>query len=138
MATLQQTLSIPELLDLILGYLDVRTLLLAQRVSRHGRGLNPKSSSLQQNLFFAPSNASSVNGLGIKCAWNPLLEDLFPLFSVGNLKGAKFDKNQLGIMSSSGGDPFHSWNQYQRRRLLNRGTAVSMRTSVKGLPGGAC
>ena len=68
-----RVISTPELLEIILLQLDMRTLLTsAQLVSRTWHGLITKSSRLQKALFFLPDTNSKER------TKNPLLAELFP------------------------------------------------------------
>ncbi|RAK94917.1 uncharacterized protein BO80DRAFT_292012 [Aspergillus ibericus CBS 121593] len=73
-STLGQVLSIPELLVQILGHLDVRTLLIAQRVCRTWATQIQRSTYLQQALFLAPAPSTEIP------IYNPLLRETFPSF----------------------------------------------------------
>jgi hypothetical protein len=55
-----------ELLDIVLQYVDIKTLLLAQRVSRHWKATITSSPQLQENLFLRPKTS---NILSYVCEW---------------------------------------------------------------------
>lgn len=70
-----RTLDTPELLELILSYLPIDRLLLAQRISRGWHTLISNSPMLQALLYFrAPTTTSSPSSHTI----NPLLQSAFP------------------------------------------------------------
>lgn len=57
----QRTLGIPELLEVVLSRVDVKTLLLAQRTCRTWRQVIQESKTLRQSLFLQPSAFESVD-----------------------------------------------------------------------------
>jgi hypothetical protein len=75
--TTKKCLDTPEILEMILAQLDMRTLLTsAQRVSRSWSDLISSSPSIQKALFFTPIMNSEW---GIKNkTFNPLLTEIFP------------------------------------------------------------
>ncbi|GLA42698.1 hypothetical protein AnigIFM63309_011246 [Aspergillus niger] len=68
-------LLIPEVLERILIHLDIRTLLLSQRVCTAWATIIQESPSLQQALFFAPTQCPEEDII-----YNPLLIERFPPF----------------------------------------------------------
>ena len=71
-------LAIPEILNLILEELDMKTLLIsAQRVCHLWRNIIQETSSLQEKLFLEPRNTKINNEMRI---FNPLLATKFPTF----------------------------------------------------------
>ncbi|PYI11377.1 hypothetical protein BO78DRAFT_413846 [Aspergillus sclerotiicarbonarius CBS 121057] len=73
----QWALSTPELLEMILLQLDLRTLLAsAQRVCRAWNGLIQESSFIQEALFLKPIKKRDSNP--IERTLNPLLSETFP------------------------------------------------------------
>ena len=79
-SSIQEVLSTPELLVEILSGLDMRTLLLSQRVSRFWQGLVTGTPALQRLLFFEPIAAKSNAELTKHREINPLLQAAFPPF----------------------------------------------------------
>ena len=77
---IHEVLSTPELLIEILSRLDMRTLLLSQRVSRFWQGLVTGTPALQRSLFFEPITAKSNTELTQGRQINPLLQAAFPPF----------------------------------------------------------
>ncbi|KAL9620098.1 MAG: hypothetical protein Q9160_005304 [Pyrenula sp. 1 TL-2023] len=74
-------LSTDHLLELVLGQLDMQTLLLSQRVSRTWQRVIIESASLQQNLFFQPKKTDpTVSDSDVEYVFNPLLAKVFPPF----------------------------------------------------------
>ncbi|KAL2012437.1 hypothetical protein VTN00DRAFT_5155 [Thermoascus crustaceus] len=81
MAPQNRVLSTPELLELILLHLDMRTLLTsAQLVCHAWTDLITSSPSIQQALFFRCVPVDSSSRTSIKKVYNPLLAELFPPF----------------------------------------------------------
>jgi len=71
-------LAVPEILNLILEELDMKTLLVsAQRVCHLWRTIIEETPSLQQKLFLEPRNAKINNEIR---TFNPLLATKFPTF----------------------------------------------------------
>ncbi|KAI1263833.1 hypothetical protein F5Y18DRAFT_117717 [Xylariaceae sp. FL1019] len=81
-----RALAQPEILALVLSHLDMRTLLLAQRVSVLWREIVTKWSHLQQALFLKPAVALSDHELTMERQRNPLLAQYFPRFFLENTK----------------------------------------------------
>ena len=71
-------LFITELLEMILLQLDMRTLLISQRVCRKWSSLIRSSSRIQETLFFKPVLPDSVPTK----VQNPLLAEVFPPFFI--------------------------------------------------------
>jgi len=70
--------AIPELVGTILIQLDLRTLLLSQRVSRQWRDVIKSSQTIQERLFF-----TATKDLEQSPEYNPLLKALFPPLFAG-------------------------------------------------------
>ncbi|KAI1336690.1 hypothetical protein F5Y15DRAFT_426893 [Xylariaceae sp. FL0016] len=70
----------PEVLASILSHLDMRTLLLAQRVSSLWHTVIAQTPTLQRALFFDSITASSEHELTVGRKRNPLLAAHLPLF----------------------------------------------------------
>lgn len=76
-SAINKVLDTPEMLEMILARIDMRTLLTsAQRVCRSWMDLVTKSPSIQKALFFTPITESAW-GMGKKIL-NPLLTETFP------------------------------------------------------------
>jgi len=60
LCAMENVLAVDELLELILSFLDPRTLLLAQRVNQRYKNLISTSPSLQKALFFRPRDQKEV------------------------------------------------------------------------------
>ncbi|RYP10631.1 hypothetical protein DL765_008056 [Monosporascus sp. GIB2] len=104
---METTLSIPELLVQILSELDLRTLLLSQRVSKHWRDTIARAPELQRALFFEPAAASSADELTTGRRRNPLLEAAFPPFFRENVRYSNNGGNNMDALMVRGGeDPF--------------------------------
>lgn len=74
-----QALSTPEILELILLQLDMRTLLTsAQRVCRLWADLTKKSPYIQEALFLTPVRDNNTNTVAVNKVRNPLLAEAFP------------------------------------------------------------
>ncbi|PWY90419.1 hypothetical protein BO94DRAFT_533899 [Aspergillus sclerotioniger CBS 115572] len=78
-SALNQVLSLPELLVQILEHLDIRNLLLAQRVCRKWANQIQHSPSLQKALFLAPSRPTGESPI-----YNSVLREEFLSFFPDN------------------------------------------------------
>ncbi|RYP84867.1 hypothetical protein DL769_001061 [Monosporascus sp. CRB-8-3] len=104
---METTLSIPELLVQILSELDLRTLLLSQRVSKNWRDTIVRAPELQRALFFEPIAASSADELTAGRRRNPLLEAAFPPFFRENARDSNDGGNSMDALIVYGvEDPF--------------------------------
>ncbi|KAJ5788514.1 hypothetical protein N7457_003504 [Penicillium paradoxum] len=89
---------LPELVERILINLDMRELLLAQRVSRRWNDIILSSPTLQNKLFFTPARICPQSQENLAVEINPLLLEIFPPF-MGNLitlDYGKVDDNEHG------------------------------------------
>lgn len=104
LSTAQTVLSTPELLAEILSWLDMRTLLLSQRVSRQWRDLIAGTPALQRALFIEPVAATSSAELVRDRKRNPLLQEVFRPFFKENVKagpGGTNDVTKLEVKAGS-------------------------------------
>ncbi|OQO10479.1 hypothetical protein B0A48_03776 [Cryoendolithus antarcticus] len=67
-----EVLTLPELLENILGHLDMKTLLLSQRVNTHFKLVIQSSKDLQEKLYFRPKSATKTKCI-TEVTLNPLL-----------------------------------------------------------------
>lgn len=97
-----KVLDTPEILEMILARVDMRTLLTsAQRVCRDWVNLISKSPSIQKALFFTPIKDSEW---GMEKRFiNPLLEETFPSFfpARGRPKYYKFNFSDLPMTKNA-------------------------------------
>ena len=108
-------LSIWELLELILLCLDMRTLLLSQRVCRHWHEVIMRSKPIQQVLFFMPIEPTNVPHDAR--TRNPLLEEiLWPRFVNPEWRFPGLDKQIIAKLKSSYKRMSASW----RRMLIQQ------------------
>ena len=124
-------LRITELLELILLQLDMRTLLISQRVCRKWNSLIRTSSNIQETLFFKPVIPGSVPTK----VQNPLLAEVFPPFFIkmkGRISMNSFDMVKHPEKQRAYLRPEASW----RRMLVQQPPAYQLgcySSSVSGM-----
>ncbi len=124
----EKVFSTPELLMEILSGLDMRTLLLSQRVSKQWQYIIAKTRVLQRALFFEPITATSDAKLVRDRELNPLLREVFPPFFRENERYEFGSYNGLHeLMVGANARPFSfmdsGGNPNRRRAFLRAGAS---------------
>ncbi|PWY67516.1 hypothetical protein BO70DRAFT_260192, partial [Aspergillus heteromorphus CBS 117.55] len=114
-------LSIPELLELILVRLDMRTLLLSQGVCRTWQTIITRCPHLQRALYFQPCRSSPPGTTSQDRPLNPLFQSIISPYIISETGPKRPNPATIAAIS----EPTASW-----RRMLIRQPPTSLLTVV--------
>ncbi|KAL4899342.1 hypothetical protein BDW74DRAFT_183876 [Aspergillus multicolor] len=77
---MEKVFLLPELLEVVLTHLPQRDLLILQRVNQTWNSLITNNRTIQEKLFFKPTQPHAQSNKHFPITFNPLLQELFPSF----------------------------------------------------------